>query len=217
MVMKNIKLLKNIQYLLFISSVALLILSSIFVEMQIVKPISLSYKNLFHYSIYTLQNFSCNIDNISLYLTLQMSCLLIFFGIALYIGLKILPMRLSDDEKREVVRSPYTAYSEFISSKISFRYVVSTTNIMFDFRNVKFINLADFYLFIFNFSDKGKGLIVMFMLGFIFPFLIDMEYQSPVSLLFMNFVHIIVCLVVLTEFILFIYCNYAKSERYAWS
>ncbi|MEB0084974.1 hypothetical protein QN379_23495, partial [Glaciimonas sp. Gout2] len=93
--MKNIKILKYIQYLFFLLSFILLILSIVLIEIGVIKPISLSYKNVFNYLLFIFENFSWELNNVAMYVILEIGCLFIFFGIALYIAVKILPMQLS--------------------------------------------------------------------------------------------------------------------------
>ncbi|MEB0011469.1 hypothetical protein QN416_07505 [Glaciimonas sp. Cout2] len=215
--MKNIKILKYIQYLFFLLSFILLILSIVLIEIGVIKPISLSYKNVFNYLLFIFENFSWELNNVAMYVILEIGCLFIFFGIALYIAVKILPMQLSESQREKIIISPWESFNEIIFKKILFGSVGKLSNGMFDMRKPKLFILADLYLYHFKIVKKHFGLVLIFIILFIFPILSGMEYKSLVYLLAMNFVYMNALFLFILEINVAIYCMYIGSKNHGRS
>lgn len=215
--MKTLKTIKRIQCFFYLSGVAFLIFSIVLAQIGIIKPIHFFYRDLFCNLLSRNINYQWSINDISLYIIIPMFFLLVFFGIALYLGLKLFPIPLTAEEKIWVIASPYVAYSEIILSKILFGSVIPPPNNKSDFRGVKLYSVADLYLFHFRHSNKFNIFIFGFFIAIVFPFLIDTENRSLPIVLIINFFYIHILLMILLDSVLFLYANYIRNKNYVWN
>ncbi|WP_460839739.1 hypothetical protein [Noviherbaspirillum agri] len=124
---------------------------------------------------------------VPLLLILQLVCLMTFFGIAIYIGLKILPIPLSENDKKEVITSPYEAFNRMVFSRTLLGGVKRAKNQMLDLRNLTPTYTADVYLIHFDVSGKKNFLAFLFIFGFVVPNFVSFSSKAEFVQLLINF------------------------------
>jgi len=200
---RKLKRLKTIQYLLYAFSVFLLILQLVCIWESCLEMGVWTHQKILRSAFLGISDSVWEQGLISFLLVLQAGSLIGFFGIAAYVGIKILSTPLSNAEQKEIVHSPYDAFNKMIFSKILFGLVTPTTSYLYDMRNAHFRRKADLYLFHFKLSNKAYGLIFLAVLAFVVPVLWKAPVRAPGFQLILSFIYLNLSLLVFLELILF--------------
>lgn len=205
---KNIRIYKTAQYTLYIASIVLVLLTITCTQWQCADMTWIPYQEVFRPIFMNITDSVWKIDGVSFFLILQTVCLVGFFGIGLYLSLKILPVPLSEKEKKEISLSPYAAFNNIIFSKILFGKVALTSAQIFDLRSVEFITVADLYLFHFKSSNAANVIALISVVVFIMPHILDSGGRASYVQLAINFLHLNLSLLVFLNVISFVFCKF---------
>lgn len=194
---------KLFQYAIYLISILFLTLSVACSHNKCSEQLQIPYQDLFKCLFFNITDDVLSLNGVVIFSILQTLFLIIFFFISLLLGLKILPIRLTEMEKMEILQSPYSAFNKIFFSKILFGRVKYFHRESFDFRNVKLNIIADLYLLHFKLSNKGEGLIFIFFILFITPIFLPFDNKAPYFQLLINFLDINIALFLMLEFTMF--------------
>lgn len=171
------------------------------------------YQDVLHHLFLNVTHDVWNVQGIAILLALQAILLIAFFGIGLYLGLKILPTPLSELERKEIIQSPYTAFNKIIFSKALFRGVNAMPKGAIDLRNKELRFAADLYLLNFKLSNKVNWFFSIFFFLFVVPSFLDLQARSPYAQLFINFLFLNLSLLFLFDLALFTFSKLFVKGR----
>lgn len=170
--------------------------------------VQIPYKQLLIYFFPNVTYGLISRNGVAFFLILQTFFLLIFFLIALFLGLKILPMPLSELEKQGIILSPFQAFNKIFFSKTLFGRTGALHKQSFDLRNIRLNLVADLYLLHFNLSNKKNGFLFIFFILFMSNYFSQSENRAPIFQLLLNFCQTNIVLFLLFEFVIF---SFSKS------
>lgn len=206
------RLLKSIQYAMFFLAIIFFLLTLICTKFG-TPDIALPFQKITRPFFIKIDGFVWSLDGIPFLIFAQIFFLLAFFGIAIHLGIKILPTPLSEKDKQEIFESPYSVFNKIIFKRILFGSVLSVTPQTFNFVNERLAIAADLYLLHARYSNKFHGLAFIASILFIQIFLFDSDDHSPFLQISINFFSFNLILLICLEIVLSAFSFYLRKKN----